>query len=121
MRVGMNLWEKSIGRIFKDRRNYGEERIAINQQDSEGSEKSTELELTARALELLAGHVATEHDLRDMVNEMVDARRTKTKVAEELGVSIAYLTDVMMGRRPLGGKVAAGLGGYEKVIVFRRK
>jgi len=77
--------------------------------------------LSDRASELLAGDVATEHDMRDIINGMVDAAGSKTRVAAKLGVSIAYLTDVMMGRRPLGGKLAGSLGGWEKIVVYRKR
>jgi hypothetical protein len=79
-----------------------------------------EIKPTERARELLAGDVATEHDLRDKITEMVERMGTQTAVATELGVSTSTLGDVLLGRRGVGGKVIRNLG-YERIVVYRRR
>jgi hypothetical protein len=81
--------------------------------------RNNEMKATSRARELLAGEVATEHDVRDMITEMIEVGKTQTKVAARLGVSTSALGDILHGRRGVGGKVARNLG-YERVVVYRR-
>ena len=76
--------------------------------------------LSERATQALIGHVATEHDLLDVLSDIVSLKGTKRAVAAQFGVSEAYLGDVLLGRRTLGSKLAEGLG-YEKVTVYRKK
>lgn len=84
--------------------------------------KAGEIEIkpTERARELLAGEVATVHDLRDAITGMVERAGTQKVVAAELGISTSTIGDVLHGKRGIGGKVIRNLG-WEKVVVFRRK
>ncbi|HEY1808879.1 MAG TPA: hypothetical protein VGG42_09970 [Acidobacteriaceae bacterium] len=43
-----------------------------------------------------------------------------TAVANEIGVSLPYISEILRGRRPLGPRVIDYLG-YEKQVVFQRK
>jgi hypothetical protein len=119
----MKAWQNFTRRIFRDKENYGDELNAIKNDAEKMRHESpgAQVVLTERAAEFLAGDVATEHDIRDIVNEMVDAKGSKTKVAFGLGISLPYLSDVMLGRRPVGGNLAGKLGGWEKVVVFRKR
>jgi len=84
------------------------------------TEEDEEIRATERARRLLAGEVATEHDMRDIITKMVEANGTKSAVAVTLDVSSAYLGDILLGRRSVGGKIVKKLG-WEKVVVYRRK
>jgi len=123
MRAVTRLFGNFIRKSSGHDENYGGElnatKIGAGSEKQEAS--SEDVELTERALTLLAGHVATEHDMRDIINDMVDAKGSKTRVAFGLGISLPFLSDVMLGRRPVSGKLAANLGGWEKVVVFRRR
>jgi len=46
--------------------------------------------------------------------------RTQTAVAAELGVSSAYLSDVLNGRKEPGAGILEPLG-VERVVTYRRK
>lgn len=48
------------------------------------------------------------------------ARKTQTALATELGVSTAYLNDVLQGRREAGEKLLKPLG-MSKVVTYKRK
>jgi hypothetical protein len=84
--------------------------------------KSSENEIraTERAHELLAGEVATEADMLDLIDGMLSQRGTRKAVAAELGISPAFLTDMMLGKRSVGGKAVMNMG-WEKVTVFRKR
>lgn len=75
---------------------------------------------TERAVELLSGEIATEHDMRDAIADMIARHGTQAAVAREIGVSQAHLHDIMVGKRSVGGRVAEKLG-WEKVRVFRKR
>ncbi len=78
-------------------------------------------EITERAAEVLGGYqLVTEHDLRDVITDMIERLGSQTAVARELGVSVVYLNDVLHGKRGLGMKLAEGLG-WEKIEIYRRK
>jgi hypothetical protein len=67
----------------------------------------------------LPGIVACEHDLRDLITELVHIRGSQKKVAEEFGISKTHLGDILRGNKPIGPQVAAKLG-WERTMVFRR-
>lgn len=46
--------------------------------------------------------------------------KTQTALAEELGISIGHLNDILMGRRAIGPQVLAALG-LERVVSFRQR
>ena len=74
--------------------------------------------LTPRAEPVLMGAtVGIEHDLRHEISELVDSLGTKKAAAEKLGISQAYLGDILMGRRGVGEQLAGRLG-WKRVPVF---
>ena len=79
------------------------------------------LHASARAYVQLSGaKIVAEHDMRDTLTVMIDERGSQRAVAQELGVSQAYLGDVLHGRRGVSAKLAGKLG-YERVVVFVRR
>jgi DNA-binding transcriptional regulator YdaS (Cro superfamily) len=60
----------------------------------------------------------TEHDLRDLLTQMVETLGSQKNVAQLLGISQPYLGDVLLGRRGIGVKLAKALG-YERITVFK--
>ena len=44
--------------------------------------------------------------------------RTQSALAEELGISLGHLNDILCGRRAIGPKVMKALG-LERVVTFR--
>jgi hypothetical protein len=50
----------------------------------------------------------------------VTQESSMTAVANEIGVSLPYISEILRGRRPLGPRVIDYLG-YEKQVVFQRK
>lgn len=46
-------------------------------------------------------------------------RTTKQALADELGISPAFLGDILSGRRPISDRVLAAMG-YERVVKFRK-
>ncbi|MFA5378166.1 MAG: helix-turn-helix transcriptional regulator [Dehalococcoidia bacterium] len=75
------------------------------------------VELTARAAGRLRGVIATEHDMRDRLTDMVAHHGSQKAVADILGVSKGYLSDVLMGRRPVSSQMAERMG-WKRVTVF---
>lgn len=75
---------------------------------------------TERAMELMEGDVATEHDMRDLLTDMVEREGTKSMVAAQLGISGVYLGDILLGRRPMGSKIAKSMG-WEKATVYVKR
>ena len=47
-------------------------------------------------------------------------KRSLTALAGELGVSLSYMSDVMLGRRAPGGKVLRRLGLEQRVVYVPR-
>lgn len=54
--------------------------------------------------------VVTKDEVLTKLRDMIAARGSQTKVAEALGVSTAYLNDVLMGRRLPGEKMTKRFG-----------
>ncbi len=75
---------------------------------------------TLLAEKKLPGIVACEHDMLDLVSEMVWARGSQKAVALELGISTTHLGDILRGKKSIGPHVAGKLG-WERVTVFRKK
>ena len=61
---------------------------------------------------------------RDEVLEILRKRQgegTQNKLADDLGVSSAYLSDVFLGRRDVGVKILDALGMYREWSYFVRR
>lgn len=78
--------------------------------------RSEILKFTKRATEIL-GSVATKHDIMDMLNEFIEKAGSQRKASVSLGISSAFLHDVLHGKSELGDKIPAALG-YKKVTVY---
>jgi len=57
----------------------------------------------------------THEEIVDKLGRFVKAKGSLRKAAKDIGVSHAYLFDILRGNRPISGKVAKFLG-YEKVV-----
>lgn len=81
-------------------------------------EKTKEMKISAWAERLLDGseRVATEHDLLDQLTDCV-LDSSQRKVAAELGISTAFLNDVLHGRRSISDSLAERLG-WKRMTVF---
>lgn len=61
----------------------------------------------------------TEHDMLDLLTEMVELHGSQRKAAAHLGISAGQLNDVLHGRFPVSDTIARKLG-YERVVCFRK-
>ena len=61
----------------------------------------------------------TEHQLRQMVERLVDEQGSQGKAARALGVSEPFLSDYRKGRRALGTKIPAYFG-FERQVMYVR-
>jgi predicted transcriptional regulator len=59
-------------------------------------------------------------DVLAIIRRAADEAGTQVALAERLGVSQAYLSDVLNGRRDPGESILGPLG-LERVVVYRRK
>ncbi|MEM5789184.1 MAG: helix-turn-helix transcriptional regulator [Syntrophobacteraceae bacterium] len=78
------------------------------------------MELMPRASKTLSGTLGTEHDMRDMITGLIDSLESQKAVAAMLGVSGAYLSEMLHGKKGVGSATARKLG-WEKVAIFIRK
>ena len=78
-----------------------------------------EIKPTQRALELLSGEVATEHDMLDFITDLIAHRGTQAAAAKELGVCPVYLNDMLRGKCGLGPKLVKQLG-WQPVTVYKK-
>jgi transcriptional regulator with XRE-family HTH domain len=67
----------------------------------------------------------TESELRAELREMIGfapdgSRIFAADLAEKFGISKAYLSDVLNGKRGIADRLADAMG-YERVVVFRSK
>ena len=93
--------------------------IRKTSKNTANSERSVRVgvDLTARAAGRLRGVIATEHDMRDRLTDLVAHHGSQRAVADILGVSKSYLCDVLMGRRPVSAQMAERMG-WTRVTVF---
>jgi plasmid maintenance system antidote protein VapI len=61
----------------------------------------------------------TQDELKGTIEQMVKQWGSQRKVADHLGISAAFLSDIINGNRPISNKVAQKLG-YSKVVKYRR-
>ena len=59
----------------------------------------------------------TQEKALNIIREMVASEGTQVAVAKKLDISPAYLTDILMGIRPISDNVARKLG-YKRVTVY---
>ena len=76
------------------------------------------MKLTEKAKESLRGEVVTEHDLLDILtHRIVVDWATQQKAARELDISMAFLHDILHGKRGVGDKIPKYFG-YKRVVVY---
>lgn len=62
---------------------------------------------------------ASDRDIAEMLKAKLGPKRTQKVVAEELGISEAYLSDFLNGRRNAGPMILKGLG-YDPTPHYRK-
>lgn len=67
----------------------------------------------------MAKQEITEEEIKGVIEQMVKAWGSQRKVADHLGISAAFLSDIIHGNRPVSNKVAQKLG-YKKVVKYAR-
>jgi hypothetical protein len=86
---------------------------------------STFAQATDRAIKALGkggvpvlGPMAVAHDMNDVLTWLVEVEfGSQTALAKELGISVAYLNDVLHARRPVSAELAEKIG-WKRVTVF---
>ncbi len=61
----------------------------------------------------------TKTELLQYIQRLVDEAGSQKDLAEKLGVSAAYLSDVLQGKREPAGKLLDALG-VERVVTYRK-
>lgn len=61
----------------------------------------------------------TEADLLAELKTITDKRRGLTTAAENFGLTIQYISDVVYGRRPVSDRLAEKMG-YRRVVEFEK-
>jgi predicted XRE-type DNA-binding protein len=79
--------------------------------------EKAEINPSSRAQTLLAGTIMTEHDILDLITDMVQKAKSQRSVAQALEISDSYLNDVLQGKRSIGASLVRKMG-YAKVMVF---
>jgi hypothetical protein len=82
--------------------------------------KPEQIRPTEKARKALSGEVLIEHDMLDLLSGMIESKRTKKAVAVHLGISVPFLMDVLIGRRPISEGLARKMG-WEKLTVFVKR
>lgn len=67
----------------------------------------------------MAHPVITADQLRSLVSTRIIGERSQKELADELGISTAYLSDFLAGAREPGHKMLTALG-YERIVRYRR-
>jgi plasmid maintenance system antidote protein VapI len=68
----------------------------------------------------MAKQEITEDEIKGIIEEMVKKWGSQRKVADQLEISAAFLSDILNGNRPVSNQVAQRLG-YQRVIKFRKE
>jgi plasmid maintenance system antidote protein VapI len=62
----------------------------------------------------------TQEEILEIINQMVSKRGSQKAVADHLGISNAYMSDIIAQNRPVSDSVAKRLG-YTKIVKFRKE
>jgi transcriptional regulator with XRE-family HTH domain len=62
----------------------------------------------------------TKPELLDLIRRLADEAGGQSHLAEKLGVSRMYITDVLKGRREPAEKILSAMG-YEREVTYRKK
>ena len=65
-------------------------------------------------------NVISEEAALDLIIDIVDEEGSQYAAAERLGISPAYLSDILSGARSISDKVANKLG-YSKISMFEKQ
>ena len=61
--------------------------------------------------------IGNEHDMRDILTELVESHESQRAVADMLGISTSYLNDLLHGRRGVSERLATRMG-YKKLSIY---
>jgi plasmid maintenance system antidote protein VapI len=61
----------------------------------------------------------TQEELLQVIQEMVGSWGSQKAVADHLGISNAYMSDILAGNRTISGEVAKKLG-YKRIVRFAK-
>jgi predicted transcriptional regulator len=67
----------------------------------------------------MAKQEITQDEIKGIIEDMVQKWGSQRKVADHLGISAAFLSDIINGNRPVSNQVAQKLG-YKKVVKYAR-
>ncbi len=59
-------------------------------------------------------------DIKPLLRRLAKKHGSQHELANTLGVSPAYLSDVLKGKREPGQSILSPIG-YERVVIYRRK
>jgi plasmid maintenance system antidote protein VapI len=62
----------------------------------------------------------TQEEILDIIKQMAKKWDTQKELAEQLGISNAYMSDILAGIRPVSDGVARRLG-YRRIVKYTRE
>jgi plasmid maintenance system antidote protein VapI len=62
----------------------------------------------------------TQEEILDILKQMAKKWDTQKELAEQLGISNAYMSDILAGIRPVSDGVARRLG-YRRIVKYTRE
>lgn len=62
----------------------------------------------------------TQEEILEIIREMAKKWDTQRELADQLGVSAAYMSDILAGIRPVSDGVARRLG-YRRIVKYTRE
>jgi transcriptional regulator with XRE-family HTH domain len=62
----------------------------------------------------------TQEEILEIVREMAKKWDTQKELADQLGISNAYMSDILAGIRPVSGAIARRLG-YRRIVKYTRE
>lgn len=62
----------------------------------------------------------TQEEILEIIREMAKKWDTQKELAEQLGISNAYMSDILAGIRPVSSGVARRLG-YRRIVKYTRE
>jgi plasmid maintenance system antidote protein VapI len=61
----------------------------------------------------------TQDEIKEIIEQMVTTWGSQRKLADHLGISAAFLSDIINGNKPVSNQVAQKLG-YKKVVKYAK-
>ena len=62
----------------------------------------------------------TQEEILEVITEMAKQWETQKELADHLGISNAYMSDILAGIRPVSSRVARKLG-YRRIVKYTRE